>query len=71
MEKALIVKGPVKDLSDLLRIARKEAKVALNTNRVVIKPVVYPYGEGDYLVIAMVDGCRKSSDVGDGRMRMT
>ncbi len=49
-EKALIIHGPLGDLSDVLRIARVEAKKILNVERVIIKPVVLPYAQDKYVV---------------------
>ena len=40
MPRALIIKGPLDDLEDLLRISRKEGKRALNCKRVRVDPQV-------------------------------
>lgn len=69
-EKSLIIKGPLDDLSDVLHIARIQAKIVLKVKRVKIKPVVYPYGN-DYLVVVEPDGygCSRESVVGSGKAK--
>jgi len=68
MERALIIKGSLPDLSDVLRIARAEGRKILNVQKVRVSPVVYPYNGKDYLVVVSPEhdgrGCSKSSDVG-------
>lgn len=66
MDKTLfLMKGHIKDLSDVLRIARTEGRKVLNCEKVNVKPVVYPFQDG-YLVVVSPehDGCSKASDVG-------
>ena len=64
----IVVRGPVEDLSDLLRIARHQGKIVLKTEKVKIKPVVFPYGN-DYLVLVEPDGlgCSNALAVGGGK----
>jgi len=50
----LVVRGPLEDLSDLLRIARVQGKIFLQVKRVKVKPVVFPYGN-DYVVLVEPD----------------
>ena len=45
VEKPLLIKGPLTDLSDLLRIARVEGRKVLKVDKVIVKPVVIAYGE--------------------------
>lgn len=62
MEKALIIRGNLPDLSDVLRIARAEGKKLLNVEKVNVKPVVYPHPEGVVVLVSPEyngDGCRK------------
>jgi len=67
MEKALIIKGSLPDLSDLLRIARAEGRKVLKVDRVKVNPVVLPFNGKDYIVVVSPDhdghGCSKSLDV--------
>jgi len=67
--KALIIRGPVEDLDDVLHIAREEATkiFKVNPKRVKVKPFVHPFGLNDYLVVVEVDGCRRTSEVVRGR----
>ena len=67
VEKALLIKGPLEDLGDLLNIARKEGKIVFKTKKVIVKPYVLPYGNESYMVVVEPDGsgCSKVSDVGD------
>ena len=69
--KPLIIKGPLDDLSDVLRIARVQGKIVLRVRKVKVKPVVYPYGNESYLVVVEPDGsgCSKASDVGGGKAK--
>ena len=69
MEKSLIIKGPLRDLSDLLQISRVEARKVLGVHNVRVKPLVYPYGVDSYVVVVEPDGsgCSKASSVGSGR----
>jgi hypothetical protein len=66
---ALIILGPLADLSDVLRIARAEGKKVLNVHRVIVKPVIYPYQNDSYLVIVEpeIGGCSRVHDVVDGK----
>ena len=66
MEKPLIIKGPLEDLGDILHIARCRGKKALNVKHVKVKPIIYPYGNDDYVVLVEPDGsdCSKASNVG-------
>jgi len=70
-EKPIIIKGPVDDLSDVLRIARVQGKIILKVKKVKVKPVVYPYGNESYLVVVEPDGygCSRESVVGDGKAK--
>lgn len=65
MEYTLFIRGPLRDLSDVLHIARVEGRRYLNTKKVIVKPIVEPYNEG-YLVVVEPDGssCGKASIVG-------
>lgn len=71
MEKALLIKGPLQDLGDVLHIARARGKKALNVERVKVKPIIYPYGNDDYVVLVEPDGssCSKASNVGSGKKK--
>jgi len=68
LEKALIIKGSLPDLSDLLRIARAEGRKVLKVDRVKVNPVVTSFNGKDYIVVVSPDhnghGCSKSPDVG-------
>jgi len=66
----IVIRGPLEDLSDLLRIARVQGKIMLKTKKVKIKPLVYPYGN-DYLVMVEPEGsgCSKESAVGVGNKK--
>lgn len=68
-EKPLIIKGPVADLADLVRITRVEGRKVLRVKKVIIKPFVVPYGNDSYMVVVEPDGsgCSKASDVGGRR----
>ena len=70
MEKALLIKGPLADLSDLLRIARVEGRKVLNVEKVTVKPLIFQYEEG-YVVFVEPEvsgsGCSKASVVGSGK----
>ena len=68
-EKSLIIRGPLEDLSDVLRIARVEGKKVLRVEKVIVKPLVIPYGNESYVVVVEPDGsgCSKESDVGLGK----
>jgi len=50
MGRALIIKGPLDDLEDLLRIARDVGKKALRCARVKVDPQVHYRGH-DFIVI--------------------
>lgn len=67
-EKALVIKG-VKDLRDVLKIAVVEGRKVLKVKHVKVKPVVYPYGDGNCLVIVEPDGCDGASVVGSGKTK--
>ena len=69
MEKSLIIKGPLNDLRDLLRISIVEGRKVLDVQAVRVKPLVFPYGSDSYVVVVEPDGlgCSKASDVGGGR----
>lgn len=62
----LVIRGPLKDLGDVLKLARVNGRIALKTRKVKVKPFVYPYGN-DYLVIVEPDGsgCSELSAVGE------
>ena len=62
-EKSLLIKGPLTDLRDVLRIAVAEGRKVLKTQWVNVHPVVYVRGN-DYLVVV---GCDGASDVGSGK----
>jgi hypothetical protein len=66
VEKPLIIKGPLADLSDLLRIARVEGRKVLKVDKVIVKPYVVAYGNNGYMVVVEPDGsgCSKHFDVG-------
>jgi len=55
----VVVRGPLEDLSDVLRIARVQGRIILKTEKVKVKPVVFPYGN-DYLVLVEPDGSGSS-----------
>ena len=63
---AVVIRGPLKDLGDVLKLARVQGRIALKTRKVRVKPFIYPYGN-DYLVIVEPDGsgCSKLSAVGE------
>jgi len=63
VEKALLIKGPLPDLRDILRIAIVEGRKVLKASDVKVKPVVYVYGNC-YVVVV---GCDGASDVGSGK----
>lgn len=68
MEKALIIKGSLPDLSDVLRIARSEGRKVLNVHKINVKPIVVPYNGKDYLVVVSPEhdghGCSQPPRVG-------
>jgi len=68
MERALIIKGALKDLSDVLRIARAEGRKILNVQKIRVNPVVLPFNGSDYIVVVSPEhnggACSKSADVG-------
>jgi hypothetical protein len=49
MQKELKIRGPVKDLGDLLAIARSEGCKALHCTKVNVSPQVF-YSENNYTV---------------------
>lgn len=65
VEKALLIKGPLKNLGDVLYIARKEGKALLRTKKVNVKPIVYLYDSDSYLVVVAPMGSSKSPGVGE------
>ena len=65
-ETTLFIHGPLKELDDVLRIARSEGKRYLRTERVIVKPYVKPFREG-YLVVVEPDGSRCSGASDGGR----
>ena len=68
--KALLIKGPLNDLSDILYIARKEGKIVLKAKKVKVNPLVVAHGS-DYVVVVEPDGsgCSKASDVGSRKTK--
>jgi len=75
MERALIIRGALNDLSDVLRIARAEGRKILNVQKIRVSPVVYPYNGKDYLVVVSPEhnggACSKSPDVGRRKNHVT
>lgn len=71
VEKALLINGPLHNMSDLLRVARKEGKTILKVDKVNVKPVAYLYGIDSYVVVVEPEasGCSKVSGVGDGKAK--
>lgn len=67
MEKPLIIKGPVHDLRDVLKIAIVEGRKVLKVKDVNVKPIIYPYGKASYLVLVEPNGCDGASVVGSGK----
>jgi len=71
LERALIIKGSLPDLSDVLRIARAEGRKILNVQKIRVSPIVYPYNGKDYLVVVSPEhdghGCSQSPRVGRRR----
>lgn len=59
----MLIKGPLPDLRDILRVAIVEGRKVLKTSNVKVKPVVYVYGNC-YMVVV---GCDGASDVGSGK----
>lgn len=49
--KAIILKGPFKDLSDVLRIARHQGKKILKCNKVRVDPHISYNGPNDLIVL--------------------
>jgi len=65
VDKALLIKGPLHNLSDVLRIARTEGKKLLKVDKVNVKPILHLYTEDSYLVVVSPEeGCSKDSGVG-------
>lgn len=64
MEKPLIIKGPLHDLRDVLKIAIVEGRKVLKVKDINVKPIIYPYGNESYLVLVEPNGCDGASDVG-------
>ena len=65
----VVIRGPRKDLSDVLRIARVKGREILKVKKVRVKPIIYPYGN-DYLVMVepeRVQNYSKVSTIGDGK----
>lgn len=61
--KALFIKrGKIKDLGDLLQIARTEGKKALRVDKVHVSPTVHSHGE-DYVVVVSAS-CSNTPVVG-------
>lgn len=64
-EKALIIKGPLSDLREVLKIATVEGRKILKTQDVIVKPHVTPYGASAYLVVVEAkNGCDKALGCG-------
>jgi len=63
----VVIRGPLDDLSDVLRIARVEGKKIFKVDKIKVKPIIYPFGN-DYLVVVEPDGlgCSKAPAVGGG-----
>lgn len=59
----MLIRGPLNDLRDVLRIAITEGRKVLKSPRVNVHPVVYACGS-NYLVVV---GCDGASDVGSGK----
>jgi len=62
----IVVRGPVRDMADLLRIARVKARQILNVEKVRVKPIIHLHGN-DYIVVVEPEGvqnCSKGSTVG-------
>lgn len=72
VEKALVIKGPLRDLGDVLAIARVEGKKVLGANRVRVKPYLALCGDNDYVVVVEPEeaGCSKVSVVETGKQPM-
>lgn len=64
----IVVRGPLEDLSDVLRIARVQGKIILRTKKVKVKPIVFPYGN-DYLVVVEPNGSGSSKAQAVGAQR--
>jgi len=63
----LIIKGPLRDLRDVLKIAIVEGRKVLKVKDVNVKPIIYPYGNASYLVLVEPNGCDGASVVGGGK----
>lgn len=70
MEKVLIIKGPLNDLRDLLKIAIVEGRKVLNVKDVRVNPAVYLHGNECYLVLVEPNGCYGASDVGSRKKQV-
>ena len=66
METPVKIKGPVRDLEDLLKIARIKGKRLLGVERVNVKPEMYSDGD-EYILIVEADKCCKVSSLGNGK----
>ncbi len=62
----MVIRGPLRDLGDVLAIARVEGKKALRVKRVRVLPSVV--NEGSSYLVVVEDGCSEVSDVGDGKL---
>jgi len=56
----IVIRGPRKDMSDVLRIARVKGKNILKVERVRVKPIIYPHGN-DYVVMVEPEGVQNYS----------
>ena len=67
--KALIINGPLPDLSDILAIARTEGKIVLGVDRVKVSPKVIMFDDTSYVVVVEEEnGCSKTSGA-EGRIK--
>jgi len=60
-ERAVIIKGEMKDLSDVLRIARSQGKKIFNCKKVKVNPKVF-YNEDGNEIIVKVSPERESNE---------
>jgi len=57
---SIVIRGPRRDMSDVLRIARVKGREILKVKRVRVKPIIYPHGN-DYVVIVEPEGVQNYS----------
>ncbi len=71
-ETALIIRGPLNDLNDVLHIAHEKASKIFKANwdDICVKPYCQPYGVNAYLVVVERKTCSNSSESVGGRIQV-